>query len=290
MKRALLLFLAISAFSFNVVMAQKHEEIRVIFRGDDIGMAHGINEAIIEAYQDGILRTAEVMTTGAWFPEAVKLLNENPGLEVGVHLVLTSGWDQMKSRPLTHAPSLVDENGYFYPIPKPNGNYPDSMALINNKWKAEEVEKELRAQIEMALENIDNVTHLSPHMGPMSSSPELRTIFEKVGTEYGLPYEFSLDMERIRVEKVREKRKSPEEKEAELVSILEKLGPGNWMLVSHPGLDTPEIQALSHPGYETVAYSTAGDTFMLTSKKVQELIERRGIRIITYQDLIDNDR
>jgi hypothetical protein len=29
------------------------------------------------------------------------LLNENPGLDVGVHLVLTSEWNDIKCRPLT---------------------------------------------------------------------------------------------------------------------------------------------------------------------------------------------
>ena len=51
--------------------------------------------------------------------EAVRLLKENPGLDVGVHLALTSEWDNVKWRPLTAAPSIVDEDGYLMPMVQP---------------------------------------------------------------------------------------------------------------------------------------------------------------------------
>ena len=40
----------------------------------------------------------------------IKMLKENPGLDVGLHLVITSEWENVKWRPLTHCPSLTDEN------------------------------------------------------------------------------------------------------------------------------------------------------------------------------------
>jgi len=46
----------------------------------------------------------------------VKLLQGNPGLDVGVHLTLTSEWEGCKWGPLTRAPSLADQNGYFRPM------------------------------------------------------------------------------------------------------------------------------------------------------------------------------
>ncbi len=61
------------------------------------------------------MQSVEIMPVCPWFPEAVKLLNENPGLDVGIHLALTSEWENYKWGPVTHAPNLVDENGYFSP-------------------------------------------------------------------------------------------------------------------------------------------------------------------------------
>src|ERR687896_735737 len=85
--------------------------IRLIVKGDDMGAAHGINAATIDAYQRGVLTTTNVIVPGPWFPEAVRLLKENPALDVGIHLALTSEWDNVKWRPLTAAPSIVDEDG-----------------------------------------------------------------------------------------------------------------------------------------------------------------------------------
>ena len=61
------------------------------------------------------------------FLEAVQMLKENPGLDVGVHLTLNSEWENIKWGPLTNAPSLVDANGHFFPM-----TYPDREEEANN--------------------------------------------------------------------------------------------------------------------------------------------------------------
>ena len=50
-------------------------------RIDDLGAFHSVNEACIQTYQSGIARSVEVMPVAAWYPEAVRLLKENPGLD-----------------------------------------------------------------------------------------------------------------------------------------------------------------------------------------------------------------
>ena len=92
----------------------------LVIRIDDMGAFHSVNTASIDTYRNGIATSVEVLAVGSWFPEAVKMLKENPGLDVGIHLALTSEWENVKWRPLTHCPSLVDENGYFYPMMGPN--------------------------------------------------------------------------------------------------------------------------------------------------------------------------
>ena len=90
-------------------------EIRLIVKGDDMAAGHGINVATIDAYKRGVLTTTNVIVPGPWFPEAVRLLKENPGLDVGVHLALTSEWENVKWRPLTQATSIVDARRLFLP-------------------------------------------------------------------------------------------------------------------------------------------------------------------------------
>jgi hypothetical protein len=72
-----------------------------------------------------------------------------------------------------------------------------------------------------------------------------------------------------------------------LVKILEGMKPGLWMLVVHPGLDTPEMRAIGHKGYENVAADRTGVTHALTSEKVKELVRRRGIKLVSYADVLE---
>jgi predicted glycoside hydrolase/deacetylase ChbG (UPF0249 family) len=64
--------------------------IRLIVRGDDMGFSHAGNVGIIKVYKEGIEKSIEVIVPSPWFPEAVRLLEASPGVDVGIHLVLTS--------------------------------------------------------------------------------------------------------------------------------------------------------------------------------------------------------
>ncbi len=122
----LLFFFTISSLC---IYSQDTDGIRLLIRGDDIGSSHSSNVACIESYKNGIMRSVELMVPGPWFPEAVRLLSENPGLDVGVHLVITSEWNDIKWRPLTCCPSLVDKDGYFYPMIWQRPDFPKGTAL-----------------------------------------------------------------------------------------------------------------------------------------------------------------
>src|SRR5688572_21372895 len=97
----------------NYLFAQ-NKPTRIIFRGDDMGMSHAVNEALIQCFTSGIERSVEIIVPSPWFPEAIRLLKANPTLDVGIHIALTSEWDNIKYRPVTDCPSLVDSNGYFF--------------------------------------------------------------------------------------------------------------------------------------------------------------------------------
>jgi predicted glycoside hydrolase/deacetylase ChbG (UPF0249 family) len=115
----LLTFVASSAFGQSPAGGP-----RLIVRGDDMGASHAINEAIIKCHKEGIQTSIEVIVPSPWFPEAVKMLAQYPEADVGVHLALTSEWDNVKWRPLTDAVGLRDADGYFCPMINPNKNYP----------------------------------------------------------------------------------------------------------------------------------------------------------------------
>ncbi len=181
-----LLYLLFLAFGAIPAFAQPIQPPRLIVRADDMGSSQAANAASMRSFTNGIITSIEVMAIGPWFPEAVRLLNENPGIDVGLHLVLTSEWDNIKWRPLTPCPGLTDQNGYFFPKIFPDKNYP-GQSVMENKWTPEEVEKEFRAQIELALRNIPRISHISGHMGSTAFDPRVAEISARLAKEYHLP-------------------------------------------------------------------------------------------------------
>ena len=256
---------------------------RLIVRGDDMGFSHSGNEAIIKAYKDGVETSVEIIVPSPWFPEAVKMLNENPSLDVGIHIALTSEWDNVKYRPVSNCPSLTDEDGYFFPMIWPNKNYPGK-ALSENKWKIEDVEKELRAQIELAKKKIPRVSHISGHMGCYNMSPEVAALAKRLAQEYKI--DIDLKDHNVKGVSYSGPKGTPEEKILSFIKMLESLKAGEtYVFVDHPGLDSPELRAIYHIGYEDVAMDRQGVTTAWTDPKVKEAVKKLGIQLISYADL-----
>lgn len=256
---------------------------RLIVRGDDMGASHAINQAIIQCHKEGIQTSIEVIVPSPWFPEAVKMLAEIPNADVGVHLALTSEWDNIKWRPLTDCPSLRDADGYFLPMIHPNKNYP-KRALTEQNWQLADVEKELRAQIELARKHIPNLTHLSSHMGCTEFRDDVGTLLRRLSVEYKLDIHPS--DHGVKGVGYKGPHGTSEEKIDSVIKMLESLEAGKtYLFVDHPGLDTPEMRAIHHIGYENVAADRQGVTDAWTSPRVREAIKRLGVQLIGYRDL-----
>ena len=282
MTRRLLYLIVTITFFISASAQEKYP--RLIVRGDDMGFAHAGNEALIKCYKEGIERSVEVIVPSPWFPEAVKMLATEPGLDIGVHLTLTSEWENVKWRPLTDCPSLTDSSGYFYPMIWPNKNYPNQ-ALSQRLWKTEEIEKEFRAQIDLARKKIANVSHVSAHMGCSDMNPEITALVKKLAKEYNI----DIDLRELGVRTVGYDGPSAtkDEKLKRFITMLESLKPGEtYMFIDHPALDGPEMRAIYHIGYENVATDRQGVTDIFTSADVKAVIERRHIRLISYADLL----
>ncbi|HZY78988.1 MAG TPA: polysaccharide deacetylase family protein [Cyclobacteriaceae bacterium] len=256
---------------------------RLIVRGDDMGYSHSGNLALIKCSKEGIQTSIEIIVPSPWFPEAVKMLRDNPQIDVGIHLALTSEWDNVKWRPLTDCPSLRTPDGYFYPMVYPNPNYP-KMSIKENAWKLEDVEKELRAQIETALRHIPRISHISSHMGCTRLSDEVKALEKKLAKEYKI----DIDLQELGVSSVSYDgpKGTSAEKISSVIKMLNKLEKGKtYMFVEHPGFDNEELKAISHIGYENVAADRQGVTDVFTSDKVKAEIKKLGIELVSYKDL-----
>lgn len=257
------------------------QPIRLIIRADDMGVTHATNLGCMEVYKNGIATSVEIMAPTPWFTEAVRLLKTQPRYDVGIHLVLTSEWSNIKWRPLTHAKSLTDSNGYFFPTTWKGS--PDFPSLDDNKPDFLEAEKELRAQIEMVQKHIPRLSHISTHMGFNESHPELKNIVQKLSAEYKLPITQQPSV--LYFPGTPQMRSTtPGEREDAFIGQLPKLDKGKtYLLVTHPCYNTPEMQTVTTPTYQDVAKDRQADLDMLTSKKVKAALNKYNIELISAQ-------
>jgi chitin disaccharide deacetylase len=146
---------------------------------DDVGVCHGANRAFVELAGQGFVTTASVMVPCPWFPETVDLMHEQPELDLGVHLTLTSESRACRWRPISTAArksGLIDPDGFMWPDVPSVRRHADRRA----------VDTEMRAQTEAALAARLDVTHLDTHMGA-AAAPEFVETYLELGREYRLP-------------------------------------------------------------------------------------------------------
>ena len=248
-----------------------------------MGVSPSMNEACIYSVTNGIARSVEVIVPGQWFMHAVKLLQAHTNIDVGIHLCLTSEWENTRWRPLTTAPSLVDAHGYFKPMTRQRKDFPPETGFLEGHPSLTEVERELRAQIELIKKHLPRTSHVSAHMGTATATPELKALTRKLSAEYGLLFE-EQGLKGFRGMNGA----TAEEKINGILKGLESLTAGKYLLVEHPAFNTPEVRLIGHLGYYNVAQDRAAVTEAFTSRKVQEALAAKKIKLISYSDLKKN--
>ena len=270
-------------FAWTGVLSQSRQP-KVLLRLDDNGMNHAVTKAIEQVAATGISFSTSVMFACPWYQEAVAILKKYPNISIGVHLTLNSEWKYYRWGPIlgrSAVPSLVDSNGYFHP---------STRTFLQSGYNLDEVEKELSAQIERALQSGLQIDYVDYHMGTATSTPELRTIVEKLAKKYklgisryfGEHYQTMFD---IPVE---------QKKNDFLKSMQELVADKINLFVMHVAEATPEMNALvdmnnTDQHSETkplVAMHRNAELQTLLSEEFQQLIREEKIKLVTYRDLV----
>ena len=151
----------------------------VIIHADDVGMCNGANVAFRELSDLGSVSSGAVMVPCPWFLNVLELAEQNPNLDIGVHLTLTSEWKSYRWGPISTTnknSGLIDDQGYFW----------HRTPMLAEHVVPEAAEIEMRAQIEKALDLGLDISHLDAHMG-VAFIPQLFGIYLRLGMEYQLP-------------------------------------------------------------------------------------------------------
>ena len=250
----------------------------LLIRSDDAGMSHSVNMALERLIETGLPVSVSVMFPTPWYQETVEMLKRHPAVSVGIHLTLNSEWKNYQWGPVlgrTAVPTLVDSNGYFF-----------STSEAVRGADPNEVERELRAQVERAVKSGLTIDYVDFHMGTAGRYPQFRVIAERLAREFRLGMSGYFGEEQHDPQY----RADPAHKIDSLLAMIDRLPPRINLVVTHVGIDGPELGALldmnTDGGLPEMSKNRQGELNALTSPRFSEALKARKIKLITYRDLI----
>lgn len=284
---------------------------RLIVNADDFGLTYGVNRAIVEAHEHGIVTSATLMANGSAFPHAIQLAVSAPRLSFGCHVLLVDG------SPVSD-PAQVSSLMVSGEIPRFRTAISDfALHCLRGKFVASEIEAEATAQIRklqaagIAVSHLD--THKHTHLFSQVLHPLLRAAkncglravrnpaepirLARVATKPGLWKRWA--QVRVLNRLASEFRSAVRDAgmvtpegtlgvlitgvmdERLLKAIIDRIPEGTWELVCHPGYNDDD---LAHVDTRLRA-SRVQELELLKSPAIREELAKHEIQLISYRDL-----
>lgn len=231
---------------------------KLIANADDFGLTKGVNAGTVKAFKDGIVCSATLMVNGEAAEEAFQLAKENPGLGVGIHLVLTYG------KPISkNLKNIVDANG----------NFLKQSVLRNMEIDLKEVEVEFRAQIEKFISNGMTPTHIDSHHH-IHMIAEIAPLVTKLANELDIPVRDSSKHDATFLDDFYGNDLTIDS----LVNLLES------------NKDKEIVEMMVHPaevdellkGMSSYSAARKNELEILTSDEIKKYLEMNGIELINF--------
>lgn len=264
----------------------------LIIHADDLAVAHSEDAASFDALDQKAVSSASIMVPCAWLTEVAAYAKAHPDADLGLHLTLTSEWQTYRWGPVEpkdKVPSLVDPDGYLWQEAEP----------ARQHIKAEEAEREIRAQIEHAISVGIHPTHVDSHMGMLFLRPDLFAAYVKVAHEYKLPFLASLEPT---TPKELSSLLSPNDQlinEVEIatpnipvadwksfyLNAIKNLKPGVTEIIVHLGHDDAELQAVTVGYLDYGAAWRQRDYDVVTSPEFKKALQDNHVIVVGWKDL-----
>ncbi len=294
---------------------------RLIVNADDFGLTGGVNRAIIECHQRGIVTSTTLMATSAEFQNAVELAKRlasgaaGQALGIGCHVVLADGRPLL---PASQVPSLVvRETGLFHRSIQQLAKH-----ALTHRFRAEEIEAEATAQfrkiqaagIRISHFDAHKHTHIFPSIlrpllraAAVCGVPALRNPFEPIFS-MPIPGLLRIPVRYAEVLALRAFRARFHSMVAEsglrttdgslglvatgtlnvakVSALLDRLQDGTWELVCHPGYNDAQLAATD----TRLRASRETEMQALTAASTRAALERNGIQLISFRELTGDSR
>lgn len=243
------------------------DAIKLVVRGDDLGMCHAVNDGIAAAWSDGILSQTTAMVPCPWFAEGATSALDL-GIPTAVHMTLTAEWDHIRWRPVTGPTTVAGPDGTFWrTVPEVHLNVDPDDAVT-----------EIVAQVECFRATGLEPTGLDPHMAAFVPASVASIV-----DHFALPFfHAGRDDEHIDSNTMLTTRR---DKTAWLQNWLRELGPGTHLLITHPAVASPELEALTAPDADNRPWADLWritDLEALTDPEVRDIVESRGIQLVAH--------
>ena len=291
--------------TFAERLGWKRGDVVVILHVDDVGMSHASNLGATESVTNGVATSWAVMMPCPWVPEIAAFLKVHPHIDSGLHITMNSEWGPYRWGPVagkSQVPGLTDPEGCLW----------RSSAATVLKSNPDEVEREIRAQIDRAETMGLPITHIDSHMGTLFARQEYFERFAKVAIEKQLPmlavgghatHGRLENGEAMNYLKPWVKRIwnaglpllddlhtgsygwKPSEKTEKLLQLLRELKPGVTEILFHASRPTEEFPLITGS-----SESRRADLQCLTNPQVRDLIRERGILLTTWKELAERRR
>ncbi|PLT28853.1 chitin disaccharide deacetylase [Peribacillus deserti] len=244
--------------------------MKLIINADDFGYSNGVNLGIIEAFQKGIVTSATLMANMPGAAHAAALAAQNPGLGVGIHLVLDCGYPVNSS---VH--SLVDDTGKFH-----------KTDVVLSGGDIKDIEKELTSQIERFLSFGLVPTHIDSHHH-VHGHERVFPIVKDLAIKYDIPIRPASE----ELLKAEDSLKSVDYFNPEFYG--ESLSNQTIIDVINKCKDYETAEIMTHPAYldeailsgSSYALPRVRELSILTAQEVRDFISEQGIELATYKQI-----
>ena len=269
---------------------------------DDIGMCPEANTAAMRYIDNKNIMSAAVMMPCPNAVEFIEWAKTHPAADIGLHLTLTSEWQKYRWPPVSDAakvPGLIDPDGKLW------HEVPDVVVHAS----AQEVETEIRAQIEKCIALGYRPTHIDTHMGTLYGSVEYTKAFFKVAEEYNIPAN-AIDMSDPDVLSQFKRQGYPftdetlstldkyplpkldnftsvgsgptyEQKRDNFLTLIKSLKPGLTEIIFHPSVQTDNLKSITGSWQQRV-----WEAELFSDPIVTEFFQKEGIIITNWKEIM----
>ncbi|UCD37293.1 MAG: polysaccharide deacetylase family protein [Fidelibacterota bacterium] len=276
----------------------------LILHADDLGMCVEANEAGARYLADDRIQSGAIMMPCPASQAMAEWYRRHPTKDIGIHLTLNSEWETYRWDPVTdtaQVPGLIDPEGFMW-----------------RDWRVlrsatpEEVELEIRGQIEKALSLGIKPSHIDTHMGTLLMTAGYAEVYMDIAMEYGLPamvIEFSEPIvERFRsigfiideeVLKLAANYPLPklddyymisdgesyEDKKQKFYELVQSLQPGITEIIFHPSVESDNLKSITDTWQQR-----AWEAQLFYDDEVTEFLENEGVLFTTWKDIMTRFR